>query len=253
MLGDALLAVEPPLAHTKVPFAGWLHYDQDESGDARLFTMGVAQAATHAGAQFRFSAEATGVLVDGNRIRGIRLSAEGSRVDLAPDAVVIAAGINSGDLAAPFGTRLPIYPVKGYSITLQMADRAALPRHAMQDASRKITLTPLGDRLRIAGTAELAGRDTRINRRRAGALLAALPALLPDATWKGDPEYWSGLRPKTADGLPILGPTHVDGLWLNTGHGSFGFTLACGSGRVLADLIAGRPPARDLTGLGLRT
>jgi D-amino-acid dehydrogenase len=116
----------------------------------------------------------------------------------------------------------------------------------MQDASRKITLKPFGDRLRIAGTAELASRDTRINRRQAG-------ALLPDATWKGDPEYWSGLRPMTANGLPILGPTHVDGLWLNTGHGSFGFTLACGSGHVLADLIAGRPPARDLTGLGLGT
>ena len=136
---------------------------------------------------------------------------------------------------------------------MQVTNRAALPRHTMQDAARKVTLTPLGDRLRIAGTAELAGRDTRINRRRADTLLAALPTLLPEVTWQGDPEYWSGLRPMTADSLPILGPTHVDGLWLNTGHGSFGFTLACGSGRVVADLIAGRPPAIDLTGLGVRT
>lgn len=113
------------------------------------------------------------MLVDGNRVRGIRLPAEESKVDLATDAVVIAAGINSRDLAAPFGIRLPIYPVKDYLITLQMAVRTTLPRHAMQDAARKIALTPLGDRLRIAGTAKLAGRDTRINRRRAGALLAA--------------------------------------------------------------------------------
>jgi D-amino-acid dehydrogenase len=167
-------------------FAGGRHYEQDESGDARLFTMGVAQAATDAGVQFRFSTEATGVLVDGNRVRGTRLSAEGSRVDLATNTVVIAAGINSHDLAAPFGIRLPIYPVKGYSVTAQIADRAALPRHAMHVASRKITLTPFGDRLLIARTVGLAGRDTRINRRRAGALL---PALLPDATWKGDPEH----------------------------------------------------------------
>jgi D-amino-acid dehydrogenase len=132
LLGDVLLAVEPAIAHAKVPFTGGLRYDQDESGDAWLFTMGVAQAATNAGVQFRFSAEATGVLVDGNRVRGICLSAKGSRADLATDAVVIAAGINSRDLAAPFGIRLPIYPVKGDSITLQTADRAALPRHAMR-------------------------------------------------------------------------------------------------------------------------
>lgn len=249
----ALLEVEPSLANATVPFAGGLHYDRDESGDARLFTLGVARAATDAGVQFRFGTEATGVLVDHNRVRGVCLSRGGSTDDLAADAVVLAAGIDSLDLAAPFGIRLPMYPVKGYSITVQVTNRAALPRHTMQDAARKVTLTPLGDRLRIAGTAELAGRDTRINRRRADTLLAALPTLLPEVTWQGDPEYWSGLRPMTADSLPILGPTHVDGLWLNTGHGSFGFTLACGSGRVVADLIAGRPPAIDLTGLGVRT
>jgi D-amino-acid dehydrogenase len=143
--------------------------------------------------------------------------------------------------------------VKGYSVTLQMTDPDALPGHAMQDALRKVTLTPLGNRLRVAGKAELASRDRTINPKRAATVLAALPEMLQGATWHGEPKYWSGLRPMTADSLPILGPTHVDGLCFNTGHGSFGFTLAYGSGHVVADLIAGRRPAIDLTGLGLRT
>ncbi len=251
--GAALLEVEPSLAGAKVSFAGGLHYDRDESGDARLFSLGVTRAARDAGVQFCFGTAATSVLVEGNRVRGLRLSIDGAMDDLAADAVVLAAGIESVDLAAPFGLRLPVVPVKGYSITLQMDDKTTLPRHAMQDAHRKVTLTPLGDRLRIAGKAELAGRDRTVNRRRADTVLAALPDLLPGATWHGEPDFWAGLRPMTADSLPILGPSHVDGLWLNTGHGSFGFTLACGSGRVVADLISGKTPAIDLTGLGLRT
>ena len=251
--GVALHEVEPTLADARVSFTGGLHYDRDESGDARLFSQGVARAASEASVDFRFGTVATGVLVEGNRVCGLRVTENGTTDDLAADAVVLAAGIESFDLAAPFGIRLPMVPVKGYSVTLQITDPDALPGHAMQDALRKATLTPLGNRLRVAGKAELAGRDRTINPKRAATVLAALPEMLPGATWHGEPEYWSGLRPMTADSLPILGPTHVDGLWLNTDHGSFGFTLACGSGRVVAELIAGRRPAIDLTRLGLRT
>jgi len=251
--GAALVETEPALADARVSFAGGLHYDRDETGDARLFAQGVARAATEAGVDFRFGTTATAVRVSGTRVCGVGVAADGATEELATDAVVLAAGFESVDLAAPFRLRLPIVPVKGYSITLQMTDASALPRHAVQDAFRKVTLTPLGDRLRIAGKADLAGRDRTIDRRRADTVLAALPDLLPDATWHGEPSYWSGLRPMTADSLPLLGATHVDGLWLNTGHGSFGFTLSCGSGRVVADLISGRAPAIELTGLGLRT
>jgi len=251
--GAALVEVEPALAAARVSFAGGLHYDRDETGDARLFSQEMARAAVENGVAFRFNTTATGVLVERNRVRGIRVAADGATDDLAAEAVVLAAGIESVDLAAPFGLRLPMVPVKGYSITLHMTDPSALPRHAMQDAFRKVTLTPLRNRLRVAGKADLAGRDRRIDRRRADTVLAALPDLLPGATWRGEPEYWSGLRPMTADSLPLLGPTPVDGLWLNTGHGSFGFTLACGSGRVVADMISGRAPAIDLAGLTLRT
>jgi len=253
LAGAALIETEPALADARVSFAGGLHYDRDETGDARLFTQGVARAATAAGVEFQFGTTVTGIRVSGNRVRGVGLAVDGATDERSADAVVLAAGVESVDLAAPFGLRLPIVPVKGYSITLEMTDRAALPRHAVQDAFRKVTLTPLGGRLRIAGKADLAGRDRTIDRRRADTVLAALPDLLPGATWRGDPDYWSGLRPMTADSLPLLGATHVDGLWLNTGHGSFGFTLSCGSGRVVADLIGGKTPAIDLTGLGLRT
>ena len=150
--------------------------------------------------------------VDRNHVRGIRLSADGSVADLAADTIVLAAGIDGHDLPSLFGIRLSNYPMKGYSITLQVTNRATLPRHAMRTAFRKITLTPLGDHLRIAGLVELAVHDTPINRQRAEALLAGLLALLPESTSKGDSENWSGLRPMTADGLPVLGPTHVHGL-----------------------------------------
>jgi len=245
---EALLDLEPALGESQAIYAGALHYAHDETGDARKFALGVAAAAKAAGASFRFSTTVTALTVAQGRVRGVR----SDHGDVDADAVVVAAGTGASALVAPFGVRLPMYPVKGYSVTVTAADPGTLPRHALQDAARKITLTPLGDRIRAAGTAELAGHDTRLDPRRAESLLAQLQRLLPDLAWHDAPVYWTGLRPMTSDSLPVLGATHVDGLWLNTGHGSFGFTMACGAAAVLSDLVAKRPPEIDLSGLGLR-
>lgn len=245
---DDACALEPCLAQSQTSFAGALHYHQDETGDARLFTEALARAATEAGATIRLDTTVRAIAIDGARVRGVTTDAG----DIEVDAVVLAAGTGSAALAAPFGIRLPIYPVKGYSVTVTARDPGALPTHALQNAGRKITTTTMGNRLRIAGTAELAGHDARLDRRRADALLAAAQQLLPELAWDELPAYWAGLRPLTPDCLPILGATEIDGLWLNTGHGSHGWTLACGSGRVVADLVGGRKPAVSLDGLGLR-
>jgi D-amino-acid dehydrogenase len=245
---DEAAAMEPALARARIAFAGALLYDQDETGDARLFTQALASMAGSA-ASFRFGVEVDSLVVTGDRISGINTTS-GERIDV--DAVVLAAGTGSARLAAPFGIRLPVYPVKGYSVTVRSRNPDILPRHALQDAQRKVTLTPLGERLRAAGTAELDGHNNRLDRRRADTLLKAMETLLPDLRWTGEPEFWAGLRPMTPDCMPVIGRTHVDGLWLNTGHGSHGWTLACGSGRVVADLIRGRRPEISLDGLGLR-
>ncbi len=245
--GD-FLEIEPSLAGCGVRYAGALRYAHDETGDARSFSAGVARAAAEHGAIFRYGEEVVHLQVAGNRVRSVRLA----DADIACDGVVVASGVDAVDLVAPYGIRLPMYPVKGYSVTATARNPAVLPRHALQDAERKITLTPLGNRVRAAGTAELAGRDARLNRKRAAALLAHMRNLLPDLSWDNEPEAWAGLRPMTADSLPVLGATHVDGLWLNTCHGSFGFTIACGAGRIVADLVSGNRPVIGLDGLGFR-
>ncbi|MDA0368214.1 MAG: D-amino acid dehydrogenase [Proteobacteria bacterium] len=245
---EETLEREPALRRTTCRYAGALLYDKDETGDARLFTEGLSRAAVQRGARFLFGQPVTAIRTEGNKVCGVGM-AEG---DLDADAVVVAAGTGSARLLGPFGVRLPVYPVKGYSATVEAGDRSTLPRHALQDVQRKITMTPLGSRLRAAGTAELAGHNTTIDARRAGVLHTHMRAMLPDAAGDAVPTYWAGLRPMTPDSLPILGATPVDGLWLNTGHGSLGWTMACGSGRVIADLVAGKPSPINLDGLSLR-
>ncbi|NQV79588.1 MAG: D-amino acid dehydrogenase [Alphaproteobacteria bacterium] len=245
---EETLEREPSLRRTMCRYAGALLYDKDETGDARLFTVELTRAAVQHGARFLFGQQVTAIRTAGNQVCGVAM-ADG---DLDADAVVVAAGIGSARLLRPFGIRLPMYPVKGYSATVEVHEPDALPRHALQDVQRKITMTPLGSRLRAAGTAELAGHNATVDARRAGVLHTHMRAMLPDAAGDAVPTYWAGLRPMTPDSLPILGATPVDGLWLNTGHGSLGWTMACGSGRVIADLVAGKPSPINLDGLSLR-
>jgi D-amino-acid dehydrogenase len=187
------------------------------------------------------------------------LIAAGDRIDRVhtdrgrrdADAYVLACGSESPLLLAALGIRLPVYPVKGYSITLPVTNGAAAPQGTLTDETYKTVITRLGDRLRAAGTAELAGYDRTIRPERIETLRHVVRTLFPRAGDLARAEPWAGLRPMTPDNPPVLGATPYKNLLLNTGHGTLGWTMACGSGRVLADLVSGRAPEIDLDGLTL--
>jgi D-amino-acid dehydrogenase len=239
--------VEPGLAHARVPFAGGLHLPGDETGDCQLFTRRLADEARRRGVRFRFETAVDAITVQGGRATGAATS--GGFV--AADRTVVALGCGAVPLLAPLGVRLPIQPVKGYSLTLPVARLDRAPRASVMDEHTKIAITRLGDRVRAAGTAELGATSTDAPPDRFRTLERVLRALYPDAAATGRPQYWAGLRPMTPDGPPILGAAPVADLLLNVGHGSQGWSMACGSGRVLADLVSGRPPEIDLEGLAL--
>jgi D-amino-acid dehydrogenase len=239
--------VEPGLAHARVPFAGGLHLPGDETGDCQLFTRRLADEVRQRGVQFRFATTVEAITVQGGRASGAATSAG----LFTADRCVVALGCGAVPLLAPLGIRLPIQPVKGYSLTLPIARPDRAPRASVMDEHTKIAITRLGDRVRAAGTAELGATSTEAPPDRCRTLARVLRELYPDAAAPGEPKYWAGLRPMTPDGPPILGATPVADLLLNVGHGSQGWSMACGSGRVLADLVAGRKPEIDLEGLAL--
>lgn len=234
------IALEPALAGSQVPIAGGVYTPTDESGDAHLFTQRLAEQAAARGVAFRFGAQIQGIEAHDAKVGGVRL-ASGERI--AADATVVALGSYSTRLLAALGVRLPVYPLKGYSITVPLkADEAAAPHVSLTDEAHKIVITRLGDRLRAAGTAELAGYDTTVNAVRCDAIARRIRALFPALDFGDDLGFWAGLRPATPSNVPLVGATRFENLFLNTGHGTLGWTLACGSGRALADLISGRPP-----------
>jgi D-amino-acid dehydrogenase len=241
------IEVEPGLAHARVPFAGGLHLPADETGDCRIFTQALAEHASRRGVQFRFQTTIAGIAVEGGRASGVATS--GGLV--SADRYVVALGCGAVPLLAPLGIRLPIQPVKGYSLTLPIARPDLAPRASLMDEHSKIAITRLGDRVRAAGTAELGAATTDAAPERFRMLERVLRELYPDAAELDRPQYWAGLRPMTPDGPPLLGPTPIGNLLLNVGHGSQGWSMACGSGRVLADLVSGRRTEIDLEGLTL--
>jgi D-amino-acid dehydrogenase len=242
---EGCIAREPALSLVRARIAGGLFLPGDETGDAHLFTQRLAALAEQQGAVFRYGTVVRAILVEGGRAVGVTTGAEAIR----GDAVVVAAGSYSPALLAPLGIRIPVYPVKGYSLTVPLEDPAAAPVSTVMDETYKVGITRLGDRIRIGGTAELAGFSLRLRAARRATLEAALTTLFPRG---GDPakgRFWTGLRPMTPDGTPIVGPTRLPGLFVNTGHGTLGWTMAAGSGRLLADLISGTEPeiaAEDL-------
>jgi len=242
---DACRECEPALADSRVAFAGGIHDEVPEVGDCRLFTDNLAQVATRLGVRFTWNTIVTGI----NTERGAVTSVMTDQGAIDADAVLVSLGCASRPLLRPLGIRLPIYPVKGYALTLPVTNSAHLPRIAIHDDERKMGITPLGDKLRIAGTAELDGYRMRMRPSRLDALLATLKEYFPTIDGDGDGERWAGLRPMTPDCVPIIGPSPIKGLYLNTGHGSLGWTLACGSGRMVADIMCGQQPALDQTGL----
>jgi D-amino-acid dehydrogenase len=238
---------EPALAHASVPFAGGLHLPADETGDCQLFTQALAEHASRRGVRFRFETTVEGLSVEGERMTGVATSAG----PLSADRYVVALASGAVPLLAPHGIRLPVQPVKGYSVTLPVGRFDRAPRASVMDEHNKVAITRLGNRVRAAGTAELGATDTEAPPERFRTLLRSLRELFPGAAGFERPQYWAGLRPMTPDGPPILGRTPIGGLFLNVGHGSQGWSMACGSGRILAHLVDDRAPDINLEGLTL--
>nr|WP_298682548.1 D-amino acid dehydrogenase [uncultured Dongia sp.] len=244
---EGCLKVEPGLRHVREKFVGGLRLPKDETGDCFKFTQALRTFAEAAGAQFRYNVEIESVTHDGGRISGVRTT--GGVV--TGDGYVVALGSYSPRLLSPLGLRVPIYPVKGYSLTLPVTADMSAPQSTVMDETHKVAITRLGDRIRVGGTAELAGYNLTLREGRRGTLTHVVSDLFPQGGDVSKAEFWCGLRPMTPDGPPIIGPTRYPNLYLNTGHGTLGWTMACGSGRVMADMISGRKPEIDISGLGI--
>ena len=237
---DGLVTKEPSL-HAASGVTGGLYFPDDNIGDARVFCEELTAKAVALGGEVRTGARVENWLLSDGRVCGVRLAGEELRGE-----VVLCAGVAAAPLAKPLGLNLPIRPAKGYSLTVDMpANSGTLPRHAMLDPTTHITVTPMGDKLRILGMAEFIGYDARIMPARLALLRRFFERLFPDLAvamdWESA-EGWAGLRPMSADGRPFIGRSEIDGLWLNCGHGHLGWTKAVGSAKILADLMTGQTP-----------
>jgi len=243
-----VLRQEPGLAQAQAPIAGGLKLPGDESGDAFLFTQRLAELAAAQGVVFRTNTTIKRLLMADGKISGIQTDTG----VITADHYVVCTGSYSPALLRPLGIKLPVYPVKGYSITLAIKDATRAPVSTLGDATYKVGITRLGDRIRVAGTAELAGFSKTLREERRQALLGVVHALFPGAADDSDTQFWTGLRPMTPDGAPVVGATPIGNLWLNTGHGTLGWTMACGSGALVADLVRGRTPNIEHEDLGIK-
>ena len=242
---EGCIAVEPALAGVKEKFAGGLRLPQDETGDCHMFTQALAKHAEALGVRFMFNTGIDRIVTDGARVSGVVTSAG----LLQADAYVLALGSWSSRLVAPLGISLPVYPVKGYSITVPIMDASGAPESTVMDESYKVAITRLGNRIRVGGTAEISGFSTKLYDARRATLDHSLTDLFPRGGDLAKATFWSGLRPMTPDGPPVIGPTRYSNLHLNTGHGTLGWTMSCGSGRVLADMLSGKKPDVDVSAL----
>ena len=243
---EGCIAAEPGLAGAREKFVGGLRLPGDETGDCHIFTSRLAALASSA-VDFRGGVTVTRILHEGGRVTGVHTDCG----VVEADAVVVALGSYSPFLLRPLGIRIPVYPVKGYSLTLPVADEAAAPVSTVMDETYKVAITRLGSRIRVGGTAEIAGYDLTLRPARRGALDFSVTDLFAGGGRIGEATFWCGLRPMTPDGPPVIGATRIGGLYLNTGHGTLGWTMSCGSGRVLADIVSGRTPDIDVADLGI--
>jgi D-amino-acid dehydrogenase len=244
---EGCIAAEPALGATKEKFVGGLRLPQDETGDCHKFTQALAARAADLGVQFRMRTTIEQLVSDGSGITGVATSAGVLRAD----AYIVALGSWSPRLLGPIGISIPVYPVKGYSITVPIADADGAPVSTVMDESYKVAITRLGDRIRVGGTAEVSGYSVELYPARRATLDHSLTDLFPRGGKLAEASFWSGLRPMTPDGPPVIGATDHANLYLNTGHGTLGWTMACGSARVLADLLSRRKPEIDTSELAI--
>ena len=243
---EACVAAEPGLAAAKGKIAGGLRLPGDETGDCFKFTQSLADMARAVGVTFRHGVSIDRLEAEAGRITAVHTS-EGR---VTADAFVVALGSYSPMLVKDFGIKLPVYPVKGYSITVPIVDQDRAPVSTVMDETHKIAITRLGDRIRVGGMAEIAGFDPSLSPKRQATLTHSVEDLFGGAGDQSQAKFWAGFRPMTPDGTPIVGRSPIANLFLNTGHGTLGWTMAAGSGRVLADIVSGRPTEIAAADLG---
>lgn len=244
---NGVIQVEPALAGAREHIAGAIYAPTDESGDARMFTRNLTKRCIEAGVNFMFDTDIQGINVAGDRIEGIRTS----KGVVTADDYVLSLGSYSPIIARPLGYSLPIYPVKGYSVTFPIASGHTPPSLCGVDENNLVAWARFGDRLRFTATAEFSGYDTKHQPADFAPMLRAARQLFPNGADFEKPDYWAGLRPMTPENTPILGHSKHRNLYLNTGHGHMGWTMACGTARVVTDIMAGRKPEIDTTGMTL--
>ena len=255
---DGCARVEPALALVKDKLLGGLRLPHDETGDCQLFTQNLAEKASALGVQFRQNVKINRLIFNknmpnNNKLTGVEISTTTGTEILQADHYVVALGSYSRDLMQSLGLQIPVYPVKGYSLTVPVVDTFSAPISTVMDETYKVAITRFDDRIRVGGMAELAGFDLSLNPRRRETLEMVLNGLFPNGGDVTKSQFWTGLRPMTPDGTPIIGKASdmINNVWLNTGHGTLGWTMACGSGQLLADLMAGQKPAIQSDDLGL--
>jgi D-amino-acid dehydrogenase len=241
------IAAEPGLAGVRQKIAGGLRLPKDQTGDCFKFTTELHKKTEQMGVTYRFGIDIVGLRKDGDRIACVKTNVG----DIQADIFVAAMGSFTPALLKPLGLHLPVYPVKGYSITIPIVDASRAPESTIMDETFKIAITRLGDRIRVGGMAEIAGFSSTLPQRRQETLFHSVEDLFAGAGDRSQATFWSGLRPMTPDGTPIIGATRYGNLYLNTGHGTLGWTMACGSSRVLADLVSGKRPEIEAADLAL--
>ena len=254
---DEVVRIEPALGAISHKIVGGDFTQTDESGDVYKFTTGLAQQSAAAGVDFRFNTMATRLLTEGagssKRLTGVEvIDAEGRHRVFDADSVLVAMGSFSTTLLKPLGIPLMVYPGKGYSATFEVRDPALAPYVSLTDDEHKLVISRLGNRLRVAGTCEINGYSRELNPARCEAITRRTRELFPEACDYDHPVYWSGLRPLTPSNVPYIGATRIPNLFLNTGHGTLGWTMGCGSGRAIADIMSGRRPELDFAFTGMQ-
>jgi D-amino-acid dehydrogenase len=249
---EECVAIEPALAQCRDKIVGGSMTPSDESGDAHAFTQALAQRAAGAGVEFMYRTRIVGTEREGDRIAAVQVAdADGVVSRLSADRFVLCMGSFSAAFAKQLGVSLRIYPAKGYSVTLPVINAEKSYSVSLTDDEYKLVFSRLGDRLRIAGTAELNGYDTELNLVRCEAIVRRTRQLFPEMTDGLNARYWTGLRPATPSNVPYIGRSKIENLFLNTGHGTLGWTHSCGSGRAVADIVSDRQPELDFAFCGL--
>jgi D-amino-acid dehydrogenase len=249
---EECIAIEPALRHAADRIVGGIHTPGDESGDACKFTQALARLAAEQGVRFEYGRTIKRLETEGGCVRCVVLADTAGRdAPVVADAYVVALGSYSPLALMPLGISIPVYPLKGYSITVPLEADDEAPKVSLSDVEHKLVFSRLGDRLRVAGTAEMDGYNTDVNDVRCDAIVRRTFDLFPGAGHPERAEYWTGLRPATPSNVPCVGRTRYPNLFLNTGHGTLGWTMACGSGQAIADIVSGRMPEPDFRFTGM--